>query len=193
LIRPRKDQLGNCPNNSCHRQIRFDLSPSGKCSFFCLQAKAKAREHLNSEKTEFLRKKAVNRDVYQFLYTQGNHMNINQITSGGTNVTAVSPRENVKQAQISSATANESVSNKTIILPAAVSVVALKNSVDEINRFINSSNGVNLNIDNASGKVIVQIVDKKTNEVIRQIPSEEVLSIARDLGGKKGILLNDQA
>lgn len=120
-------------------------------------------------------------------------MNINQITGGSATVAAINPRDNVRQGQIPSTVAGESISNKTTILPAAVSAVSLKNSVDEINRFINSSNGVNLNIDHASGKVIVQIVDKKTNEIIRQIPSAEVLSIARDLGVKKGILLNDQA
>ncbi len=120
-------------------------------------------------------------------------MNINQITVGGNSASTITPREIVKQAQLPALSDSESLANKSSSSSIAVSAVALKNSVDEINRFINSSNGLNLNIDHASGKVVVQIVDKKTNEVIRQIPSAEALSIARDLGGKKGILLNDLA
>ena len=120
-------------------------------------------------------------------------MDINQITGGGSIAAAIIPRDNIKPSQTSPISGGESLANKSTKSPNAVSAVALKDSVDEINRFINSSNGLNLNIDHASGKVVVQIVDKKTNEVIRQIPSEEVLSIARDLGAKKGILLNDLA
>jgi flagellar protein FlaG len=120
-------------------------------------------------------------------------MNINQITVGSNSASTISPREIAKQAQIPTLSDGESLANKPSSSSIAVSAVALKDSVDEINRFINSSNGLNLNIDHASGTVVVQIVDKKTNEVIRQIPSAEALSIARDLGGKKGILLNDLA
>jgi flagellar protein FlaG len=125
-------------------------------------------------------------------------MSISQITGGGSNISVVEPRQDVKNTPKLAASAGE-VSSGAITATeeskqaTAVSSVALKQSVDEINRFINSSNSVNLNLDSGSGKVVVQIVDRETNAVIRQIPSAEVLSIAKDLSGKKGLLLNDQA
>ncbi|MFZ6656904.1 flagellar protein FlaG [Undibacterium sp. TJN19] len=125
-------------------------------------------------------------------------MSISQITGGGSSVSAVEPRQDVKSTpKLSTSTGNASAGSIAATeeskQTAAVSSTALKQSVDEINRFINSSNSVNLNLDSGSGKVVVQIVDRETNAVIRQIPSAEVLSIAKDLSGKKGLLLNDQA
>ena len=39
-------------------------------------------------------------------------------------------------------------------------------------------------IDQDSGRTIVTVKDKSTGEVVRQIPSEEVLRLAHNLGGK---------
>jgi flagellar protein FlaG len=74
-----------------------------------------------------------------------------------------------------------------------VSDAELKKSVEVINQFLNANNSINLNLDQESGKVLVQIVDKETNTVIRQIPSKEVLEMAKDLDKKNGMLLRDQA
>ncbi|MFZ6770680.1 flagellar protein FlaG [Undibacterium sp. Di26W] len=125
-------------------------------------------------------------------------MNISQITGGGTSISAVEPRQNVKSAP-KLAPAGQDLSTGTVV-PAqdatpdtAISNAELKQSVDKINRFIDSSNSVNLNLDSGSGKVVVQIVDRETNTVIQQIPSAQALSIAKDLGGKTGLLLDAQA
>jgi flagellar protein FlaG len=75
----------------------------------------------------------------------------------------------------------------------AVSDAELKKSVEVINQFFNANNSVSLNLDEESGKVVVQIVDKETNTVIRQIPTKEVLEMAKDLDKKNGMLLSDQA
>lgn len=40
---------------------------------------------------------------------------------------------------------------------------------------------------------VVKVVDTHTHEVLRQFPSEEVLSIAKALDQFKGLLLRDQA
>ena len=119
-------------------------------------------------------------------------MNINQITGGSG--TIINSLQDAKQAPYPvAANPSESLPTQDAKPLTAVSASTLKKSVDEINHFLQSSNGVNLNIDQSSGKVVVQIIDRETNAVIRQIPSAEVLSMARDLDGKKGLLLNDQA
>lgn len=48
-------------------------------------------------------------------------------------------------------------------------------------------------IDEATGKTVVRVVDASTQEVIRQIPSEEVLAIARALDRLQGLLLKGKA
>lgn len=48
-------------------------------------------------------------------------------------------------------------------------------------------------LDQQTGKTVIRVVDSATNEVIRQIPSEEVLAIARALDKIEGLLLNHRA
>ncbi|MBI1396958.1 MAG: flagellar protein [Betaproteobacteria bacterium] len=48
-------------------------------------------------------------------------------------------------------------------------------------------------IDKDSGKTVVKVVDSATSQVIRQIPSEELLSLARHMTKLEGMLLNQKA
>lgn len=48
-------------------------------------------------------------------------------------------------------------------------------------------------IDEDTGKTIVKVVDASTDEVIRQIPSEEIISIAKALDKLQGLLLKQEA
>jgi flagellar protein FlaG len=54
-------------------------------------------------------------------------------------------------------------------------------------------NSLSFSVDDTSGKTIVKISDAKTGETIRQIPSEELLDIARSLDKLQGMLLNQTA
>ncbi|MFZ6734623.1 flagellar protein FlaG [Undibacterium sp. Ji42W] len=130
-------------------------------------------------------------------------MSINQIAGGATGGVSVDTRQDVKVAPVVAKAAPASgpvtvEASKTAVSKDSqpqndISAKELKNSVDQINRAIGLNKSVNLNLDSDSGKVVVQIVDNETNVVLRQIPSREVLAIARDLEGKKGVLLNDHA
>lgn len=55
------------------------------------------------------------------------------------------------------------------------------------------SDSLRFSIDQDSGKTVVKVVDAQTDQVIRQIPSEEVLEIAKDLERMKGLFLRQQA
>lgn len=48
-------------------------------------------------------------------------------------------------------------------------------------------------MDESSGKTVVKVVDSSTQEVIRQIPSEEVLHLAQELDRMQGLLLRGKA
>lgn len=66
----------------------------------------------------------------------------------------------------------------------------LRPLVEEINDKITATRQSQLkfSIDSQLGKVIVQVVDSTTDEVIRQIPPEEVLALQKRMAEMRGIL-----
>jgi flagellar protein FlaG len=70
----------------------------------------------------------------------------------------------------------------------------VKEAVNEIQRYIGkSSTNVTFAVDESSGRTIVSVVDTETREIIRQMPTKEVLQIARALGRLQGMLFNGKA
>lgn len=64
-------------------------------------------------------------------------------------------------------------------------------AVSSIVESVNSS--LQFSVDGDSGKTVVKVVDSSTNKVIRQIPSEEMMAIAKALDGIKGLLVRQKA
>ena len=52
---------------------------------------------------------------------------------------------------------------------------------------------LDFSVDEDTGRVVVKLMDTATNEVLRQIPSEEVLHIAKMLDKLQGLLLREKA
>ncbi len=50
--------------------------------------------------------------------------------------------------------------------------------------------GIRFSVDEETEKVVIKIVDNGTNEVIRQIPPDEVLNMIRHLDEFQGLLIN---
>lgn len=64
--------------------------------------------------------------------------------------------------------------------------VSNTNGIDEALEIINKAaifeqRSLSFMFDEASGRSIIKVVEKNTNEVIRQIPSEELLKVAQDI------------
>lgn len=58
----------------------------------------------------------------------------------------------------------------------------LENVVSKLQDYVQSiQRDMQFHIDDATGRVIVQVIDSNSQEVVRQIPSEEMLAIARHL------------
>ncbi|MCU4121072.1 flagellar protein FlaG [Variovorax sp. N23] len=53
--------------------------------------------------------------------------------------------------------------------------------------------GIQFEIDKDTDKVIVKVVDRNTGEVIRQVPNEEVVRIAKVMGEMSGLLVDNAA
>lgn len=56
-----------------------------------------------------------------------------------------------------------------------------------------SAQNLQFSVDNDTGQTVIRVVDGGTKEVIRQIPSEEVLHLARSLEKLSGLLLRQKA
>nr|WP_240990330.1 flagellar protein FlaG [Cupriavidus taiwanensis] len=53
--------------------------------------------------------------------------------------------------------------------------------------------GLRFEIDEATHRVITKVIDKETGDLIRQMPTEEVLRIARAIDKLQGLFVNQAA
>ena len=71
---------------------------------------------------------------------------------------------------------------------------ALKDALEDIERNIDqSATSLRFSVDKSTGKTIVSVVDAQTMEVVRQIPAEEIMKMARALDRMQGLLFNGKA
>ena len=99
------------------------------------------------------------------------------------------PRETkVTAAQVQ----NEAASEK----PAEpVSQEQLQTAINSVQEYIKPFNNNNLefSVDKDTKQYVVKIIDSETKEVIRQMPSEEMIAIAKALDTLKGLFVKQQA
>ena len=70
----------------------------------------------------------------------------------------------------------------------------MQQAVEQIQRVVpRVAQNLQFTVDKETGKTIIRVVDSRTEEVIRQIPTEEILSIARALDRMPGLLFNRTA
>ena len=75
-----------------------------------------------------------------------------------------------------------------------VSREQLNQAIKATKDFVGSINSsLDFSVDEDTGSVVVKVIDKETKEVIRQFPSEEMLSIAKALDSIKGLLVKQKA
>jgi flagellar protein FlaG len=74
------------------------------------------------------------------------------------------------------------------------SAEAIRQAARQINEFLKSSAAaIEFSVDSQSDKVIVRIVDPQTKEVIRQLPSEEMIAISKSIDRMTSLLLHQKA
>lgn len=77
---------------------------------------------------------------------------------------------------------------------ASNSIEDIKSAVKKVQDFVKqSATDLSFSIDEESGERVVKVIDRSSKEVIRQIPSEEMLQIAHALDKLQGILLKQKA
>ena len=107
------------------------------------------------------------------------------VDSSSVNAAPVSPSSN--QTKVQTANAVQQASSPP-------SMDQVKQAVDEINKSMSAmSRGLVFSVDEESKKTVVKIVDQKTEEVIRQIPTEEAIAISQSIDKLVGQLLHEKA
>jgi flagellar protein FlaG len=110
---------------------------------------------------------------------------------------AVTPRAPAGQGVASDPKATNAVANPSEQLPAAQEEARredVESAVKRANHVVQvSARDLEFTVDDASGRTVVKVIDKQTNEVIRQIPSDEMLAIAESIERLQGLLVKQQA
>ncbi len=70
----------------------------------------------------------------------------------------------------------------------------LEAAVSSLREYIQPFNSdLQFSVNNDTNQVVVTVIDSQTKEVIRQIPSEEMIAIAKTLDSIKGLFLKQSA
>lgn len=77
---------------------------------------------------------------------------------------------------------------------AAEAEEAIENVVSDLNQLVRSLHReLQFSIDEDSGETVVKVVDRETDEVLRQIPNKEVLELRKRLEETAGTIFHDSA
>jgi flagellar protein FlaG len=118
-------------------------------------------------------------------------MNINPLNTQGYGVSqSTTPASLIKKAPDAEKPIAAPIEAKAIVESEQIREAAekIQNSVDNL-----AQKNLRFSIDEDTGKTIIKVVDAHTDELIKQIPSEEAVEIARTLDKVQGLLLNDKA
>ena len=70
----------------------------------------------------------------------------------------------------------------------------LAKAIENLNKFVNNiGRDLVFSIDKDLGRIVITVTDIETNEVIKVIPSEEALKIAKRIEENKSLLFNEEA
>ena len=115
-------------------------------------------------------------------------MQISQIGSG-PGIQTDAPVIRAKSASVDLPVPKSAESAKT-----PVDSGALRAATDKINQTMEAlGNNLQFTVDTETSMNIVRVVDRATNETIRQFPSEETLAIAKTLDKLQGLLIRETA
>lgn len=77
---------------------------------------------------------------------------------------------------------------------AAATQEEVKNAVGKLNTVASAlGQSIQFSVDTDTKQNIVKLVDRESNKVIRQIPTEEAVSIAKAIDRFQGLLIKDKA
>lgn len=104
------------------------------------------------------------------------------------------PKIHDKNAANTKLAAIEATSTVNAVSKNDESSAHVEQAVGKIQETVNHlAQNLKFSIDEDTGKTVIKVMDVQTQEIIRQIPSQEAITIARTLDKIQGLLLNDKA
>lgn len=118
-----------------------------------------------------------------------------EITNSQVNPATLEGIKPTKTAAVTTEKINEEKAPSTVVVAEKNNPVqdntqnqseTLQDAVSQINDYVqNIQRSLQFTVDEESGRDVVTVLDTKTEEIIRQYPSEEVLAFARQLAQQK--------
>jgi flagellar protein FlaG len=70
----------------------------------------------------------------------------------------------------------------------------VKEAVKDIQDFVSTvTTDLRFTVDKETGRTVVTVVDSETQQVVRQIPTEDIMKIARNIDRMQGLLFSGRA
>lgn len=114
---------------------------------------------------------------------ESNAVNSSAANSAAIQVTAAEVRKQVPPT--------DRVPEVKVAEKAAMKTEDLRAVVDKLNELMaDGKRSLNFRVDTASDGVVVQVMDSQTQELVRQIPTEEALKLREFIEGMMGIIFN---
>ena len=122
--------------------------------------------------------------------------NMNRVEGQPRSMLTTAPPANARvQVEKTEVTAAEK-SGQSLPLENVVKVAAetdsqqVEHAVSKLNEYVqNTARSLNFQVDDESGKTVIKVYDRESDQLIRQIPNELVLELARRLNEEEPSLL----
>ena len=103
-------------------------------------------------------------------------------------------RQSDTRPAVSQVTVVEDTTGPTESVQATPSTQALNETVSRLNEAAQVvKRDLQFRVDDDSGRTVITVLDSETEEVIRQIPPEQVLTLAKNIESLKGMLFSAEA
>lgn len=101
----------------------------------------------------------------------------------------------VAQAAVTTAQVRDTQATRTQTRPPAQpKAEEIRKAVQQVQEAVSSmTKSLQFSVDEKSGKTVITLTDTETGEVIRQVPSKEVIELAKNLDRVQGMLLKQKA
>ena len=117
------------------------------------------------------------------------------IQPGISNKASGAPQQSVKSdAQVVAQVASTEIKSSGVNEAAQPTREVVAQAAAKLQEFVNSmGRNLNFSVDETTGYNVVRVVNPDTGELIRQLPSEELLKISRDFQRLNNVLVSQRA
>ncbi len=121
-------------------------------------------------------------------------MSIDPLAASGNLLRQQSTPEQVSAPRVNNITPPPTEKVQAELPTEAASKEDIQQAVEQIQQVTESlTQNLRFSIDEDTGITVIKVTDSQTQEVIRQIPTEEAVSLARTLDKVQGLLFSDKA